>query len=41
MTAIMMSWFNQMKEGICQARQIAPEKFQAIVDAGPISGKRQ
>src|SRR6266850_1364474 len=39
MTAIMTSWFNQMKEGICQARQIAPEKFQAIVDAGPYLGK--
>ena len=39
MTGIMMSWFNQMKEGICQARQIAPEKFQAIVDAGPYLGK--
>src|SRR6267378_1597983 len=39
MTAIMMSWFNQMKEGICQARQIAPEKFQVIVDAGPYLGK--
>ena len=35
----MMSWFNQMKDGICQARQIAPEKFQAIVDAGPYLGK--
>lgn len=39
MTAIMMSWFNQMKDGICQARQIAPDKFQAIVDAGPYLGK--
>jgi protease-4 len=39
MTAIMTSWFNQMKEGICQARQIAPEKFQALVDAGPYLGK--
>jgi protease-4 len=39
MTAIMMSWFNQMKDGICQARQIAPEKFQAIVDAGPYLGR--
>ena len=39
MTAIMTSWFNQMKDGICQARQIAPEKFQAIVDAGPYLGK--
>jgi len=39
MTAIMMSWFNQMKDGICQARQISPEKFQALVDAGPYLGK--
>jgi protease IV len=39
MTAIMNSWFNQMKDGICQARQIAPEKFQAVVDAGPYLGK--
>lgn len=39
MTAIMDSWFNQMKDGICQARQIAPEKFQAVVDAGPYLGK--
>jgi protease IV len=39
MTAIMNSWFNQMKDGICQARQIAPEQFQAIVDAGPYLGK--
>ncbi|HEY4843292.1 MAG TPA: signal peptide peptidase SppA [Terriglobales bacterium] len=39
MTAIMESWFSQMKDGICQARQIAPEKFQAVVDAGPYLGK--
>ncbi|MFY9647491.1 MAG: signal peptide peptidase SppA [Terriglobales bacterium] len=39
MTAIMTSWFNQMKDGICQARQIAPDQFQAIVDAGPYLGK--
>ena len=39
MAALMTSWFNQMKEGICQARQIAPEKFQAMVDAGPYLGK--
>jgi protease-4 len=38
-TAIMTSWFNQMKDGICRARQIAPEKFQALVDAGPYLGK--
>lgn len=39
MSAIMASWFNQMKDGVCQARQIAPEKFQGIVDAGPYLGK--
>jgi len=39
MTAIMTSWFNQMKDGICLARQIAPEKFQAVVDAGPYLGQ--
>jgi len=39
MTAILSSWFNQIKEGICQARQIAPDKFQALVDAGPYLGK--
>jgi protease-4 len=39
MTAIMNSWFNQMKDGICQARGIAPEKFAALVDAGPYLGK--
>jgi len=39
MTALMTSWFNQMKDGICQARQIAPDKFEAIVDAGPYLGK--
>jgi len=39
MTAIMNSWFGQMKDGICQARGIAPDKFQSIVDAGPYLGK--
>ncbi|MGA2354918.1 MAG: signal peptide peptidase SppA [Terriglobales bacterium] len=39
MTAIVTSWFNQMKDAICQARQIEPEKFQALVDAGPYLGK--
>ncbi len=39
MTSIMNSWFNQMKDGICSARQIAPDKFQSIVDAGPYLGK--
>jgi len=39
MTALMTSWFNQMKDGICQARQIAPDKFKSLVDAGPYLGK--
>ena len=39
MTAIMTSWFNQIKDGICQARQIPSDKFQALVDAGPYLGK--
>ena len=39
MTALLNSWFTQMKDGICQARQIAPDKFQALVDAGPYLGK--
>ena len=40
-TAIMNSWFSQMKDGICEARKIAPDKFQAIVDAGPYLGKKR
>ena len=39
MTAVMNSWFSQMKDGICQARHIAPDKFQSLVDAGPYLGK--
>jgi protease-4 len=39
MTAIMNSWFAQIREGICQARGIAPEKFQALVDGGPYLGQ--
>ena len=39
MTALLNSWFSQIKDGVCQARQIAPEKFEAIVDAGPYLGK--
>jgi protease-4 len=39
MIAIMTSWFNQMKDGICTARQIDPAQFQSIVDAGPYLGK--
>ena len=39
MTAIMNSWFKQMKDGICSARQFDPAKFQSLVDAGPYLGK--
>lgn len=39
MTAILNAWFNQMKDGICQARQIPPDKLQAVVDAGPYLGQ--
>lgn len=39
MTAIMNSWFDQIKDGICTARQITPDKFPALVDAGPYLGK--
>src|SRR6266496_4564108 len=38
MSALLNSWFSQMKDGICQARQIAPDKFRALVDAGPYLG---
>src|SRR6202051_4465013 len=38
MAAIMNSWFTQRRAGICDARQIPPDKFQAIVDAGPYLG---
>jgi len=38
-TALMNSWFVQLRDGICEARQIAPEKFQSVVDAGPYLGK--
>ena len=38
-TALMNSWFSQIKDGVCQARQIAPDKFQSVVDAGPYLGK--
>ncbi len=38
-TAVMNSWMDQMKAAICQARQIAPEKFQALIDGGPYLGQ--
>jgi protease-4 len=39
MTALMNSWFSQLKDGICQGRQIAPEQFQSVIDHGPYLGK--
>ena len=36
---VLNSWFGQLKEGICTARQIAPDQFQALVDKGPYLGK--
>jgi len=39
MSALMNSWFGQLKDGVCQARGIAPEQFQAMIDKGPYLGK--
>ena len=39
MTALMNSWFNQIRDGICQAREISPEQFMALIDRGPFLGK--
>lgn len=38
-TALMNSWFAQLKEGVCGARQIPPDQFQAVIDKGPYLGK--
>jgi protease IV len=37
--AIIDSWFAQMRDGICKARQIPPEQFQSLVDHAPYLGK--
>jgi protease-4 len=39
MEKVMNSWFGQMKDGICMARQIPTDQFQGIVDKGPYLGK--
>ena len=39
MTALMNSWFGQMRDGICQARQIPADQFATLVDRGPYLGK--
>jgi protease IV len=36
---VMTSWFSQLKDGICTARHLAPDQFQALVDRGPFLGK--
>src|SRR6266481_9403913 len=36
---VLTSWFGQLKEGICTARQIPPDQFQSVVDKGPYLGK--
>ena len=36
---VMNSWFGQMKDGICRARQIPADQFQSLVDKGPYLGK--
>jgi protease-4 len=36
---VMNSWVGQLKDGICTARQIAPEHFQEVIDKGPYLGK--
>jgi protease IV len=36
---VLNSWFGQLKDGICTARQIPPDQFQALVDKAPYLGK--
>ena len=37
--AILNSWFTQMQEGICSARDIPKDQWQSLVDHGPYLGK--
>jgi len=39
MAKVMNSWFGQLKDGICTARHLAPDQFQALIDRGPFLGK--
>jgi protease IV len=39
MLKVLNSWFGQMRDGICSARQIPPDQFSALVDKGPYLGK--
>lgn len=38
-TAILNSWFTQMRDGICDARHIPEDQWQSLVDHGPYLGK--
>ncbi len=38
-TAILNSWFTEMRDGICDARHIAREQWQSLVDHGPYLGQ--
>ena len=38
-TAILNSWFSQMRDGICDARHLSRDQWQALVDHGPYLGK--
>jgi protease-4 len=39
MEKVMNSWFGQIKDGICMARQVPTDQFPGIVDKGPYLGK--
>ena len=39
MLKVLNSWFGQMRDGICTARQIPPDQFSVLVDKGPYLGK--
>ncbi len=39
LSAVINSWFGQMRDAICQSRQIAPDQFQTLVDRGPYLGR--
>jgi protease-4 len=39
MLKVLNSWFGQMRDGICTARQMATDQFSTLVDKGPYLGK--
>jgi protease-4 len=38
-SAILNSWFSQMRDGICDARHISRDQWQSLVNHGPYLGK--